>query len=106
MGEVYKARDSRLGRDVAIKVLPAAFARDPKRLRRFEQEARAVAALSHPNVIVVYDVGTYGNTPYLVTELLEGQDLRRLLAGGALPQLRAIELAIEIVSGLAAAHEK
>ena len=76
MGEVYRARDTRLGRDVAIKVLPAEFAADPERLRRFEQEARAVAALNHPNILAIHDVGTHDGAPYLVTELLEGETLR------------------------------
>jgi serine/threonine protein kinase/Tfp pilus assembly protein PilF len=106
MGEVYRARDTRLGRDVAIKVLPAEYAADADRLRRFEQEARAASALDHPNILVVHDVGTHGGAPYLVTELLEGATLRDRLAGGALPSGKAIELAVQIASGLAAAHEK
>ena len=85
MGEVYRAQDSRLGRDVAIKVLPAAFAADPDRLRRFEQEARAAAALNHPNIVAVYDVGVHDGSPYLVCELLHGKTLRQVLAEGALP---------------------
>jgi Tol biopolymer transport system component len=105
MGEVYKAHDRRLGRDVAIKVLPTAFSADPGRMRRFEQEARAVARLSHPNVIVVHDVGTHHGSPYVVTELLEGADLRHRLSDGPLTESRAIELATEIADGLAAAHE-
>ncbi|HMH07556.1 MAG TPA: protein kinase, partial [Terriglobales bacterium] len=80
MGEVYRARDPRLGREVAIKVLPTSFSCDPERLRRFEQEARAAGALNHPNILVVYDIGTHDGAPYLVTELLEGATLRdRLL---------------------------
>jgi len=106
MGEVYRARDTRLGRDVAIKVLPAEFAVDPERLRRFELEARAVAALSHPNVLAVFDVGTQEGIPYLVTELLEGDSLRDRLSGGALPVRKAVETAVQIAQGLAAAHEK
>ena len=106
MGEVYRARDTRLGRDVAIKVLPAEYAADADRLRRFEQEARAASALNHPNILVVHDVGTHEDAPYLVTELLEGATLRDRLAGGALPPGKAIELAVQIASGLAAAHEK
>ena len=85
MGEVYRARDPRLGRDVAIKVLPAEVGTDPGRLRRFEQEARAVAALNHPNILTVFDVGTHEGAPYIVTELLEGQSLRERLKEGALP---------------------
>jgi serine/threonine protein kinase/tetratricopeptide (TPR) repeat protein len=106
MGEVYRARDTRLGRDVAIKVLPAEFAADPERLRRFEVEARAVAALSHPNVLAVYDVGTHEAIPYLVTELLEGDSLRDRLRAGGLTVRKAVETAVQIAQGLAAAHEK
>jgi serine/threonine protein kinase len=106
MGEVYKARDTRLGRDVAIKVLPAAYAADADRLRRFEQEARAASALDHPNIVVVHDIGTHKGAPYLVTELLEGANLREHLGRGPLPPAKVTELATEIASGLAAAHEK
>src|SRR5512132_2545390 len=76
MGEVYRARDTRLGRDVAIKVLPEALAKDADRLRRFEQEARTIAALSHPNILGIHDIGAHGGSPFLVSELLEGQTLR------------------------------
>jgi serine/threonine-protein kinase len=106
MGAVYRARDSRLGRDVAIKVLPPAFNADPDRLRRFEQEARAAAALNHPNILAVHDIGTYQGAPYVVSELLEGTTLRAALATGALPVRKAFDYAIQICSGLAAAHEK
>ncbi len=106
MGEVYRARDTRLGRDVAIKVLPPEFAADPDKLRRFEQEARAVAALNHPNILALFDVGTYEGSPYLVTELLEGESLRERLSGGAMPVRKAVESAVQIAQGLAAAHEK
>jgi Tol biopolymer transport system component len=106
MGEVYKARDTRLGRDVAVKVLPASFAVDPERLRRFEQEARAVAALSHPGILAVYDIGQHDGTPYLVSELLEGESLRELLARGPLSHRKAIAYAIQIAQGLAVAHSK
>src|SRR6201993_1312204 len=82
MGEVYRARDARLGRDVAIKVLPASFSSDPDRLRRFEQEAHASGALNHPNITAVYDVGHDGGVPYVVSELLEGESLRTVLSGG------------------------
>src|SRR3982075_4024453 len=85
MGEVYRARDTRLGRDVAIKVLPAAFSRDQDRLRRFEQEARAAAALNHPNILAVYDIGTYEDSPYLVTELLEGETLGQRIQARPVP---------------------
>jgi len=106
MGEVYRARDARLGRDVAIKVLPEALARDIERLRRFETEARAVAALSHPNILSIHDIGTHEGAPYLVSECLEGQSLRQELSGGALPLRRAVEYGTEIAQGLAAAHDK
>ena len=106
MGEVYRARDTRLGREVAVKVLPGEFAADPERLRRFEQEARAVAALSHPNVLAVYDVGTHEAIPYLVTELLEGESLRDRLMAGGLTVHKAVETAVQIAQGLSAAHEK
>ncbi len=106
MGEVYRARDTRLGRDVAVKVLPPEFAADPERLRRFEQEAGAVAALSHPHILALYDVGTHEGSPYLVTELLEGESLRERLQAGPLTPRKAIEVGAEIAQGLAAAHEK
>jgi serine/threonine protein kinase len=106
MGEVYRARDLRLERDVAIKVLPTSFASDEDRLRRFEQEARATSALTHPNILTVYDVGSHEDRPYIVAELLEGEDLRCRLNGGAIPQRKAIDYAQQIASGLAAAHAK
>src|SRR6201987_4088048 len=106
MGEVYRARDTRLGRDVAIKVLPEALANDADRLRRFEQEARTVAALNHPNILGIHDIGTHDGAPFLVSELLEGQTLREKLESGPLPVRRAIEYALGIAQGLAAAHEK
>ncbi|HEU5248801.1 MAG TPA: protein kinase [Thermoanaerobaculia bacterium] len=106
MGEVYRARDPRLGRDVAVKVLPASFSSDPDRLRRFEQEARAAGLLNHPNVTAVYDIGMLDGSPYVVSELLEGETLRGRLAGGALAPRRALEYAIQIANGLSAAHEK
>lgn len=106
MGEVYRARDSRLGREVAIKVLPNSFSRDPDRLRRFEQEACAASALNHPNILAVYDVGTHDGAPYLVTEFLEGTTLRDRLRDGVLPPRKALDYAVQIVHGLAAAHVK
>jgi eukaryotic-like serine/threonine-protein kinase len=106
MGEVYRARDTRLDREVAIKVLPADFAQDADRLKRFEQEARATSALNHPNILTVHDFGTHDGAPYLVAELLEGEELRAQLDQGALPVKRAIEYAQQIAAGLAAAHEK
>jgi serine/threonine protein kinase/Tol biopolymer transport system component len=106
MGEVYRARDQRLGREVAVKVLPASFAADPDRLRRFEQEARAVAALNHPNILGIHDLGTQDGVRYMVTELLEGESLRAVLARGPLSHRRAIDYAIQVANGLAAAHSK
>src|SRR5687768_4997763 len=133
MGEVYRARDPRLGRDVAIKILSGSLSIDPERLRRFEQEARAIAAISHPNILAVYDIGSQDDTPYIVSELLQGQTLREQLqfvastssprpsvsgepanpidagtstAPGpvALPVRKAVEYAVQIARGLAAAH--
>ena len=106
MGEVYRARDTRLGRDVAIKVLPEGMAHDADRLRRFEQEARTIAALNHPNILGIHDIGVHDGAPFLVSEFLEGQTLRVKLASGPLPVRRAIEFARGIAEGLAAAHEK
>src|SRR5450755_658995 len=106
MGEVYRAKDPRLGRDVAIKVLPASFSADPDRLRRFEQEARAAGILNHPNITAVYDIGQHEGAPYVVQELLEGETLRSALAGGKLSPRKAIDTALQIAHGLAAAHEK
>jgi eukaryotic-like serine/threonine-protein kinase len=106
MGEVYRAKDTRLGREVAIKVLPESLAKDADRLRRFEQEARAVAALNHPNILGIHDIGTYEGAPFLVTELLEGETLRERIESGPLPVKRAIECALGVAQGLAAAHDK
>jgi serine/threonine protein kinase/Tol biopolymer transport system component len=106
MGEVYRARDSRLGRDVAIKVLPSFLSADSERLRRFEQEARAAAALNHPNILAVHQMGTYQGAPYLVSELLEGETLREQIKRGRLPIRKAIDYGVQIARGLAAAHEK
>ncbi|HEY3202309.1 MAG TPA: protein kinase [Thermoanaerobaculia bacterium] len=106
MGEVYRASDSRLKREVAIKVLPASFSSDADRLRRFEQEAEAAGGLNHPNITAVHDIGTADGAPYIVTELLEGETLRSRLGVGALPPRKAIDYAIQIARGLAAAHEK
>src|SRR5437016_10789367 len=96
MGEVYRARDVRLNRDVAIKVLPAGFARDPERLRRFQQEAQAAAALNHPNILAVHDFGEHEGSPYMVTEFLEGETLRQRLRPGTLPVRKAIEYAEQV----------
>ena len=106
MGEVYRARDSRLDRTVAIKILPEAVAGDQDRLRRFEQEARAIAALNHPNILSIHDTGAYDGARYIVTELLEGDTLRERLAGGPLPVRKAVDYALQICRGLAAAHDK
>jgi serine/threonine protein kinase/Tol biopolymer transport system component len=106
MGEVYRALDTRLDRAVAIKVLPAEFARDADRLRRFEQEAKATSALNHPNILTVYDIGEHEGSPFIVSELLEGEELRAQLNEGALPVRRSVEYAQQIASGLAVAHEK
>ncbi len=106
MGEVYRARDTRLDRTVAVKILPAAFARDPERLRRFQQEAQAVAALNHPNILAVHDLGEHQGAPYMVTEFLEGETLRERMLPGPLPVRKATEYAIQIARGLAAAHDK
>ena len=100
MGEVYRARDSRLGRDVAIKVLPSLLSADSERLRRFEQEARAAAALNHPNILAVYQMGTYEGAPYLVSELLEGETLREPMKRGRLSVRRAIDYGVQIARGL------
>jgi serine/threonine protein kinase len=105
-GAVYRARDPRLGREVAIEVLPPEMASDPDRLRRFEQEARAASALNHPHILTVHDIGIDVGTSYFVTELLEGESFRELLRKGPLPPKRAVELARPIARGLAAAHEK
>ena len=106
MGEVYRARDEKLNRDVAIKVLPAAFSQNRDRLRRFEREAQAAGALNHPNILAVYDVGTHDDAPYVVSELLEGESLKDRLNGGAISQRKATDYAVQISRGLAAAHEK
>ena len=106
MGEVYRARDPRLRREVAIKVLPASFSSDAERLRRFEQEAHAAAALNHPNILAVYDIGQQDGSPYIVSELLEGQTLRDRLRDGPLSLRKVIDFALQIARGLAAAHDR
>ena len=106
MGEVYRARDPRLGREVAVKVLPASVSADPDRLRRFEQEARAAGQLDHPGLLTVFDVGTHEGAPYIVSELLRGETLRERLAAGPVPQPKAIELGAQLARGLGAAHAK
>jgi eukaryotic-like serine/threonine-protein kinase len=104
MGVVYRAHDTRLGRDAAVKVLPDDVATDTERLNRFEREARAAGALAHPNVVVVHDVGNAGGAAFVVMELLEGQTLREGLRSGPLSPRKAVELAAQIAHGLAAAH--
>ena len=106
MGIVYRARDSRLDRDVAVKVLPDDMAADPVWLRRFEREARSAGSLNHPNIVTVYDIGNADGAPYVVMELLEGQTLRDRLRSGALPTRKAVEIAAQIANGLAASHER
>jgi len=106
MGEVYRARDSRLERDVAVKVLPSAFAPDADRRARFERESKTVAALSHPNIVAIHDTGLHDGQAYLVMELLTGQSLREALARGGFPVRKALDIAIQTARGLAAAHEK
>ena len=106
MGEVYRARDSRLDREVAIKVLPEFLSSDPDRLPRFEQEARAAAALNHPNILAIHQMGTYEGMPYLVLELLEGETLRESLRYGPVPLRKTIEYGVQIAHGMTAAHEK
>jgi serine/threonine protein kinase len=106
MGEVYKARDARLGRDVAIKILPASITNEGEGLKRFEQEARAVAALNHPNILTIYGIETHDGSPYLVSELLEGETLQQRLREGALPVRKALDIAVQTAHGIAAAHEK
>ena len=106
MGEVYRARDTRLDRDVAVKVLPARLAESAEAFARFEREAKAVAALSHPNILAIHDFGNHEGTAYAVMELLEGETLRERLAAGPLPARKAVECAAQVARGLAAAHEK
>ena len=104
MGEVYKARDTRLAREVAIKVLPAEVASDRERLARFEQEARSASALNHPNIVAVYDVGRADSTSYIAMELVEGRTVRELAASGPLSMKRALSIAAQAADGLAKAH--
>ena len=106
MGEVYRARDPVLKREVAIKLLPPFVSQDPDRLHRFEQEAQAAAALNHPNILAVHQFGVFEGVPYLVSELLEGGTLRQLLGRGPMPVRKAIDYGVQIAHGLSAAHEK
>ncbi len=106
MGEVFRARDTRLNRDVAVKVLPRDFATDTDRLRRFEQEAKTLAALNHPNILTIHDAGVHEGAPYLVSELLRGNTLRKEMENGALAVRKATDYALQIAHGLAAAHSQ
>src|SRR5262249_29275961 len=106
MGEVYRARDEKLNRDVAMKVLPAPLSQDADRLRRFEHEAQAAGSLNHPNILAIHDVDTQNSVLYVVSELLEGEELRQRLGEGPIPLRKVTEYAQQIVSGLSAAHEK
>src|ERR1043166_2873857 len=106
MGEVYRAHDARIGRDVAIKVLHAAVSNDPDRLRRFQQEVQAAGAVNHPNILAIYDVGSHGSIPYIVSELLSGEMLRDQISGVGVSKRKAVEYGIAICGGLAAAHER
>src|SRR5947207_3373430 len=105
MGEVYRARDTRLGREVAVKVLLSEVSGDEVRRARFEQEARSASALNHPNIVTVYDVGSVDSTIYLAMELVEGRTLRELLADGALPSRKMLDVGVQVAEGLAKAHE-
>ncbi|HXM77106.1 MAG TPA: protein kinase, partial [Thermoanaerobaculia bacterium] len=106
MGEVYRARDTRLDRDVAVKVLPESLVADPQALARFEREAKSVAAISHPNILAIHDFGRDGAIVYAVMELLEGETLREKLASALPPQRKALDYALQIAQGLVAAHER
>src|SRR2546427_1362221 len=106
MGEVYRAKDTRLGREVALKVLPEAFARDADRLARFEREARTIAGLNHPNIVTLFSVEDEGGTHFLTMELVEGQSLDRVVKPGGLPLVRVLELSIPLANALVAAHER
>src|SRR5678816_4216354 len=104
MGEVYRARDPRLGREVAIKVLPASFSQDTDRLERFEQEARAASALNHPNIVTVHDIGSADGAAFIAMELVDGPSLRQMLSPGPIPEKKMLEIATQIAEGLAKAH--
>jgi serine/threonine protein kinase len=106
MGEVYRARDTRLHREVAIKILPASFSQGAERLHRFEQEARILSALNHPNLLAIYDVGAQDGIHFLVSELLEGESLRQRMQEGGVPPRKALQYTVQIATGLAAAHDK
>src|SRR6266487_6132076 len=105
MGEVWRARDTRLGREVAIKVLPRELAADQDRLRRFEKEARSASALNHPNIVTIYDIGSADSVSYIAMERVEGKTLRELFVAGPLPVKKLLAIAAQIADGLARAHE-
>ena len=105
MGEVYKAKDLKLGREIAIKVLPEEMSADPSRLRRFEQEARAASALNHPNIVTIYEIGEHEGTPFIAMEYVKGRTLREILADGPLPNDKLIRYATQMAEGLAKAHQ-
>ncbi len=105
MGEVYRARDTRLERDVALKLLPPNVTRDPDRVRRFEQEARSASGLNHPAIVAIYELGQETPQPYISMELVDGHDLRELIVSGPLPVRRALHIAAQVADGLAKAHE-
>src|SRR5260221_1150692 len=106
MGQVYRAKDTRLGREVAVKVLPETFASDADRRERFQREAQAVAALSHPNIVAIFDTGLHDDVAFVVMELLAGRTLRERLSSGALPTRKAVDIAVQVARGLGAAHAK
>ncbi|MBK7600210.1 MAG: serine/threonine protein kinase [Acidobacteria bacterium] len=106
MGEVWRARDTSLNRELAIKILPATFAQDTDRLRRFEQEAKAASALNHPNIITIYEIGEVNEVHYIATELIDGETIRRKMRHGKLSVYEAIEIAIQMASALATAHKR
>src|SRR5712691_5217314 len=106
MGEVYRARDERLNRDLALKILSAEMASNADHLRRFQQEAHAASALNHPNIITIYDIGRVDETAYIAMELVDGQDLRSMEAGERLPLKQVLRIAVKVADGLAAAHER
>src|SRR6266568_2451217 len=105
MGEVYRARDSRLGRDVALKVLRGTTVRDPDSRRRFAHEANAAGALNHPNIVAVFDVHLEGENPFIVTELVEGDSLRKMIDRGPVPVRKMLDIAVQVADGMAAAHQ-
>src|SRR6202795_959078 len=104
MGETYKARDTRLGRVVAIKVLPEAFASEPGRLKRFEREARSASALNHPNIVTIYDIGSSDSISFIAMELVKGEPLRQVLSKGALSVRSLLQIGVQVADGLAKAH--